>query len=94
MFPVSMFSMKMYPKDTVNCFPVLPEETLVVRYMRQDVASLVEDTDQMVPMTIFVVGARRVKIYVEIYLNVLNRPNLLHNIPKCNTILRHLEENN
>ena len=32
MFPVSMFSMKMYPIDTVNCFPVLPEETLVVRY--------------------------------------------------------------
>ena len=29
MFPVSMFSMKMYPIDTVNCFPVLPEETLV-----------------------------------------------------------------
>ena len=45
MFPVSMFSMKMYPVDTVNCWPVLLEETLVVGYMRQDVAYLVEDTD-------------------------------------------------
>ena len=61
MFPVSMFSMKMYPIDTVNCFPVLPEETLVVGYMRQDVADLAEDTEQMVRKTIFVVGARRVK---------------------------------
>ena len=55
MFPVSMFSMKMYPIDTVNCFP-----TLVVGYMRQDVADLVEDTDQTVRMTIFVVSTRRV----------------------------------
>ena len=57
MFSVSMFGMKMYPIDTVNCFPVLPEETLVVGYMRQDVAYLAEDTDQTVCTTIFMVGA-------------------------------------
>ena len=60
MFPASMFSMKMYPIDTVNCFPVLPEETLVVGYMRQDVADLAEDTDQTVHTTIFMVGSQRV----------------------------------
>ena len=58
MFPVSMFSMKMYPIDTVNCFPVLPEETLVVRYMRQDVADLAVDMDQTVRTTMFVVGTK------------------------------------
>ena len=29
----------MYLVDTVNCWPVLPEETLVVGYMGQEVAA-------------------------------------------------------
>ena len=57
-----MFSMKMYPIDTLNCFLVLPEETLVVRYMRQDVSNLAEETDQTVRTTIFMVSARRVNL--------------------------------
>ena len=37
MLHVSMFSMKMYSVDTINCLPVLLEETLV-GYMGQKVA--------------------------------------------------------
>ena len=34
-----MFSMKMYPVDTVNCWSVLPWEALVVSYMGQEAAA-------------------------------------------------------
>ena len=56
-FPVSK---EMYPVDTVNCFPVLPKETLVVGHVGQKAAHLAEDTDRTYDTTIIVVGVRRV----------------------------------
>ena len=34
-----MFFMKMFPVDTVNCWPVLACETLVVSYIGQEAAA-------------------------------------------------------
>ena len=38
-YHVNMFSMKLYPVDTINFWSVLPRETLVVSYMGQKSAA-------------------------------------------------------